>query len=436
MSNNSITLNKLFFLLVLIFTLYTNAIIAAPFDVPETKKSVLNIVNIITDRNDEVLGIGTGTGFLVNSTGYLLTNNHVIATKKGYQSTLLVVDGNSTAEENLKPAKLIWTSEEKDIAIIQVSNLSPRPPLVLANSIPNIGSDIFAIGYPGVTNTHRLNEQNIEAVVTKGSLSLIINEGVEGIETAVLQHDVAVNPGNSGGPLLDNCGNVIGINTQAISIDGGRGIQGVFYSSHIKAAMEALDSNNISYTTSNTTCKTDLAKMAKKSQYGMIASILGILVGIIAVIFTLKKPRQTVIRSVESYTQYIRRKGKEPEQQEPNQAIKHNRQYTPPLAKSWKLSGHNKITGEQLNMDLTEEELNRGITIGRSRKLCDYSIPETKLSRKHVRLTLQQNGILIEDLNSSNGTYIDNQRVKPQTPQILEQGSTLNLSNTIELTLH
>lgn len=445
--NNFSLRNAGYGVVVLIVSLYSPLSFSASNDVLTSKQSVLNIVNLMF-KNGKVIGAGTGTGFLINAEGYLLTNNHVIAAaKRGVQTQLLVVDGDSAIEENLRPAQLIWTSESQDIAIIKVEGLSNRPVIKFANEMPPFGNDIFAIGYPAVTNSHRLDERNIEAVITKGSLSVIINEGVRGIATKVLQHDVAVNPGNSGGPLVNACGDVIGINTQAISIDGGRGIQGVFYASHSDAAMKALAENNIRFERNTATCQTAIAratdaaneaadKAKDQSQYGIIASVFGILVALVAIVFSMRKSRQTVVRSVESYTQYLRRGGKArpsivpkpvtPTQQKPK---------SPTPSKQWTLSGQVIATKEPLELVLTAVELRQGVTIGRSQQLCDYSIPEKKLSRKHIRLSLQNNELQIADLNSANSTYIDKHRVKPNAPQLLHVGSTMMLANVITLRL-
>ncbi|MCK5720882.1 MAG: trypsin-like peptidase domain-containing protein [Thiomargarita sp.] len=415
---------KLLFIL-LIFITGTEVGLATPEDLNITKKSVLNIINAMTDNNGQLIGYGTGTGFLINSKGYLLTNNHVIAAEAGLNSSLLVVDGDSIAEENLKPAKLIWTSKEKDIAIIQATTISDRPTVKFIDTMPLIGSDIFAIGYPGVTTSHRLDAQNVEAVINKGSLSLLINEGINGIATQVLQHDVPINPGNSGGPLVDVCGSVIGINTAGVV---SRGIQGVFYASHIQASMDILDRQNIAYEVNSTNCAMGTTGNSRDILW---LSVLAVLVFLFTIAFSFRKPREKIICSIESYTQYLRRQGNNhsntPQPINPT---------SPSQSKTWQLSGRVKTTNEKLELILTENELRQGITIGRNQQLCDYSIPEKKLSRKHLRLSYQKNGILIEDLNSGNGTYIDNQRLKPGKPKILNIGSHLNLANVITFRLN
>lgn len=399
------------------------------------KKSVLKIINLMMTQDNKIKEGSEGTGFLINKQGYLLTNNHVIEAIEGTQARLLVVDGDDTSKENLKQARLIWRSKTTDLAIIKVDNLSQRPVLKFADKMPLVGDEIFAIGYPGVTSDRQLNKKKVKVVVTNGILSVVLEDGVEGIATTVLQHNVPVNPGNSGGPLLDACGNVIGINTQAISRNAGRLIHGVFYSSHISASIKELNQKGIDFNLEKDSCQPEMTS----GLYGVITSIIGIIIALIAIVFSMKKPREKIIKSVETYTQYLRRTGK----RDPNHP--HTKQpeaktiitTAPPSSatKNWTLTGQVKTTKEPLELILSDAELRQGITFGRSQKLCDYSIPEKKLSRRHIKMSYHSKGIQIEDFNSSNGTYIDAHRVKPSKPELLKTGSTLNLSNVIVLTL-
>jgi len=446
---------SLFLLISTLSVFYSNTCLAAPEPIITAKKGVLNILNIISDREGNIIAVSTGTGFLINSNGYFLTNNHVIASDGNSKSILLVVDGNSTAEENLKPAEVVWVSETMDIAIIKAQGISERPNIRLTDVIPKlVDNNIYAIGFPGVSNSHQLDEESVAASINRGDLTRIIDRGVEGIETKVLQFDVSVNPGNSGGPLLDACGRVIGINTQAISTDNGRIIQGVFYASHIQAAMEALKGENIDFEQDSTECITEIASVnnasqaasraaEEKSNYGMIASIFGVIVALVAIIFSMKKPRERIVHSIESYTQYMRRGGSSSTSSPPKKQKIHSIPKAkkapslspPPNSKQWILSGSIMRTGELLSLTLNKNELSKGVILGRNRDLCDYSIPEKKLSRRHIRLLYKDHDIWVEDLGSANGTYIDNRRVKPNLPQELSFGSELNLAEAVVFTL-
>ncbi len=136
----------------------------------------------------------TGSGFIVSKDGLILTNAHVLANTP---SPVIVVLANG--QEAL--ADIVgFDSNEADIAAVKLRNQTNLPILPLANSnSTEVGQSVYAIGSP-----HGLKNQN---TLTIGVISRIDPE------TTIIQHDAAVNPGNSGGPLLNSQGEVIGINT-------------------------------------------------------------------------------------------------------------------------------------------------------------------------------------------------------------------------------
>ena len=137
-------------------------------------------------------GLSTGTGFLVSSSGYFLTNAHV------------VTDCASIAIGVFGPARLVDADATNDIALLQVGAVVPATPLTFAPRSPTIGEEIIALGFP---------LQNILANglnMTRGDVSALA--GIGG-DTRFLQISAAVQPGNSGGPLLDRSGRLVGIVT-------------------------------------------------------------------------------------------------------------------------------------------------------------------------------------------------------------------------------
>lgn len=144
---------------------------------------------------------GVGSGFIISADGYVMTNAHVVADADTIYVTL-------TDKREFK-AKLVGTDRRTDVALLKIdaSNL-PRLPLGDSNKI-RVGEWVLAIGSPfGLDNS-----------VTAGIVS------AKGRETGdylpFIQTDVAVNPGNSGGPLINLRGEVIGINSQIYSRSGG-----------------------------------------------------------------------------------------------------------------------------------------------------------------------------------------------------------------------
>jgi serine protease Do len=146
---------------------------------------------------------GAGSGFIVNSDGYILTNTHVVANAE--EVTVRLTDRREF------PAKVIGADERTDVAVIKI-NASNLPIVKLGDpSRIKTGQWVLAIGSPfGFENS-----------VTAGIISATARSVPGENYVPFIQTDVAVNPGNSGGPLFNLAGEVIGINSQIFSRTGG-----------------------------------------------------------------------------------------------------------------------------------------------------------------------------------------------------------------------
>ncbi|MGW6393148.1 S1C family serine protease [Streptomyces sp. NPDC055103] len=160
---------------------------------------------------------GTGTGFVLDTKGHILTNNHVVDAAESSGDITVTFSSGETAS-----AKIVGKDTGYDLAVVQVTGVSGLKPLPLGNSDNvRVGDPVVAIGAPfDLSNT-----------VTSGIISAkerpITAGGEKGDGTDIsyvdaLQTDAPINPGNSGGPLLDSKGRVIGINS-AIRAAGGSG---------------------------------------------------------------------------------------------------------------------------------------------------------------------------------------------------------------------
>lgn len=141
-------------------------------------------------------GMSTGTGFLVSTSGHFLTNAHVV---KDCASISVGVFG---------PARLVDSDTTNDIALLQIGAAVPGSPLTFAPRSPAIGEEIIALGFP---------LQNILANglnMTRGDVSALA--GIGG-DSRFIQISAAVQPGNSGGPLLDRSGRIVGIVTSKLN---------------------------------------------------------------------------------------------------------------------------------------------------------------------------------------------------------------------------
>jgi serine protease Do len=146
-----------------------------------------------------------GSGFIINSTGYIVTNNHVVEGATEIKVTM------ATQEEF--DATLVGRDPKTDLALIKVNSTKPLPTVPFGNSdVLEVGEWVLAIGNPfGLGHT-----------VTSGIVSAKGRIIGAGPYDDFIQTDASINPGNSGGPLFNMRGQVIGINTAIIS--GGQGI--------------------------------------------------------------------------------------------------------------------------------------------------------------------------------------------------------------------
>ncbi len=145
-----------------------------------------------------------GSGFIVDSKGYIITNNHVIE-KADKIYVKLSTDPDS--QDLGRPARVIGTDKATDLAVIKIDTNSPLPTVKMGNSDQaQVGDWVEAIGSPFA----------LAQTVTAGIVSAknrTIEPGVAGQFQHFIQTDAAINPGNSGGPLLNMNGEVIGVNT-------------------------------------------------------------------------------------------------------------------------------------------------------------------------------------------------------------------------------
>ncbi|CAB4531240.1 DegQ Trypsin-like serine proteases, typically periplasmic, contain C-terminal PDZ domain [actinobacterium SCGC AAA044-D11] len=202
----------------------------------DSKTNLVSTKSVIERKPDSIAGIaarvspsvvsidvrsgqtgGSGSGFFLDSSGHILTNNHVIslAATRGAKISVQLANGKTY------DAKLIGRDVSYDLAVIKIQ-VTDAPALQLGNSDDvQVGDGVIAIGSPlGLTGT-----------VTSGIISAKNRPVTSGGGTSessfinAIQTDAAINPGNSGGPLVDLAGAVIGINSAIATTDSGFGGQ-------------------------------------------------------------------------------------------------------------------------------------------------------------------------------------------------------------------
>jgi S1-C subfamily serine protease len=174
--------------------------------------SVVHITTLEAQRDFFSLNVqqvprGTGTGFVWDANGHVVTNFHVVQGGTAARVTL--------ADQSTHEATLVGYFADRDLAVLKIA--APReklPPIPIGASRDLVvGQKVFAIGNPF----------GLDQTLTTGIVSAL-NREIESFNQrtirGVIQTDAAINPGNSGGPLLDSAGRLIGVNTQIASPSG------------------------------------------------------------------------------------------------------------------------------------------------------------------------------------------------------------------------
>ncbi len=176
--------------------------------VEDAKDAVVQVLAEGEFRDPEVgtvAGAGSGSGFIISPDGLVVTNNHVVA---GAGSVKVLVGGN---DEEI-PAQVVGVSECNDLALIQLDDSGPWPYLDFADTAPEPPLEVFALGYP-------LGDP--EYTATSGVVSKAKADGETNWASveSVIEHDANIQPGNSGGPLVNGDGQVVGVNYSSYTND-------------------------------------------------------------------------------------------------------------------------------------------------------------------------------------------------------------------------
>ena len=404
-----------------------------------------SIVRVVGDRS-------TGSGSVV-APGRVLTNFHVV----DGQRTLAVVSAHTGGERR---ARVIWSSEPLDLAVLAVDGLS-LPAVTLGTMALNETEQVRAAGYPGVSD-RITGRPTLDPTWTAGIISRLYPgpwdlEG-GGLELDKIQHDAAVNPGNSGGPLFNACLVVVGVNTQKVAPTAA---DGVFMASRITEAVRELSARGIGFDATDEPCQDQAelaaARAAAASDAATAAAAaaadatgalgeetaaaasaadratrlaLGLgLVALASLLLALRKPRREVVRVVEQVSRSVRLLGR-------GGRLGGGRAAPPTIPASDLPSGSGEpalvlgaggAAGSVLVRDTGLIRDDGGFVVGSHAALVDAVVSHRTVSRRHARVTRDRGRFYIEDLNSGNGTRVNGEALEPFRLRVIAPGDAVQL---------
>ncbi|GHG98455.1 trypsin-like peptidase domain-containing protein [Pseudodonghicola xiamenensis] len=376
---------------------------------------------ILARRADKM---AMGSGFVLAPTRdgegwYYLTNAHVV---RGARELLVgfMNDGVLYAYE----AELAQVSQPLDLAVLRLSALEPRQKghrlrtLPIAGYEARKGQTVAALGYPGTSDNLGISLDNVaffETTLTTGTVSKLMTaswEGRRGQALDIVQHTAALNPGNSGGPLLDLCGQVIGLNTQVatFSTDDGIAANDTYWASSSTTILDYLQRQHVPFARSADTCRQAEA-MAVPEAGGVLVTApdtpdgearswtVWIVAGMIGLIV------------LTGGAIAVARRGTATGETGASSGVRAERRRDP-------VAGHAVLelqteTGE--TRSLGPEQLRKGVVIGRGAE-AQLRLDHKMLSRNHAELRLDRRRLSLSDLGSTNGTFVNGKRLAPHQP--------------------
>lgn len=365
-----------------------------------------------------------GTGFGIGEVGeyanIFLTNNHVVSDANGktYDFVYICVDGADVRNEStLVKCRILYTDKDIDLAVIQADVPVPGVttlPLLPAEDMQT-GDGVYALGFPGIADAvadsnHYTAE---DLTVTDGIISrYLTSDGRK-----CMAHTASINHGNSGGPLINEQGQVIGINT--FGYINSENADKRNYAIYIDYAMEVLDSLGIPYVdvskvvsagtteapsqgeTEATTVGTE--KEDSNERRTAVPAVVLLIAGLgvaAALVIVKRKKGKANIPAASNTSKFIVRAVSGPMQ-----------------GKTWYLSG-TLLIGRDPNGRIVYPTDTKGI------------------SRNHCRIDLRGETAVITDLCSSYGTFVNGRRLNPNEAVPLPQDAVISLgSEKIKLTL-
>lgn len=369
-----------------------------------TLDSVVPVITVIRYEGEDYYP-GWGSAFFVGEKGedpqYLVTNHHVIENFLSFGggtegNRLLVSYGGGEQEE----AYVVAYDAEKDLALLRLASpTDKRKPLYLRKDNKDMaGADVYAVGYPGVSE-EVINSVTAfgrdDATVTSGTVSRLFLES--GTGRRLVQMDATIHSGNSGGPLVDENGYLVGVNVYSVEDGSGNAIESVNYAIDVEELVPILLQNNVPHVIIDP----EPAFPWTIVIIAAAAALVIIIIIIVALSASKKKPKPV------------------PPTPDPVPPP------PPPQAPSVR-SMSRQHNGMQVPVD------SQGVLIGRSMESCKivFQSGTPGVSARHcsVAWDAASGEFILTDLRSTYGTFLSNgQKLTPGVPTRLRPGDTFYL---------
>jgi hypothetical protein len=226
---------------------------AAQTSVDEAERGIVRVVVILESPDGRML-YGSGSGFLV-APNLVVTNAHVVAPARQrpeYGVAIIPPDG-----DGLLSARIIRYSPLTELALLEFSGGPDILPLTISTVEPHAGDGVVALGYPDVDYQGASGADLLRptpASRTSGQIASLRDRAPTGDPIPTINHQAVISSGSSGGPLLDECGRVIGVNAWHVSGADTRETRGV--STRAGQLLQFLDEAGVSPTLSDERCLT------------------------------------------------------------------------------------------------------------------------------------------------------------------------------------
>jgi hypothetical protein len=364
--------------------------------------------------------VGNGSGFVIGDGSHVVTNWHVVSCEEAGCDVYVHIEKQGRIQ-----CSVIAYSEEKDIALLKTENSTGRQPVLFSPKLlVHKTQTVLAAGFPGAAFMPGVDMPSSikEVKITKGVISAFVQSETG---TELYQFDAAISPGNSGGPLFNECGEVVGINelkslTAVIDASGSEVRvpegEGIGFAIQADELFSMLDRNGIKYSSASMPCQNILPKERGGDPLLYVGLAFALLLACATFFVTISKKDRTVTKDADTKTASRKTQPPAARSSEPQQS----RSSIPVI-----ICHRGEFAGNTIELG------NDGITMGRDPSFAQlvFSAKTDGVSKRHcqVRYNAGQGLFYLDDLWSTNGTFILPRSVNPSRPHRIASGKPATL---------